>query len=76
MHFQYWTEGLIFLGLFTLIIAFPCIMVAILGTRLINYIGQYPSKCARRQMIACLQLFVIEVVSFAIMAVFYRIFSD
>jgi hypothetical protein len=76
MQFQYWHEGLIFIGLFAFIIGFPCIMVAMLGTKLINYIGQYPSKCARRQMIACLQLFVIELISFAILALFYHIFSD
>lgn len=76
MHFQYWTEGFIFIGLFALVIALPCLMVAFLGTRLINHIGQYPSKSAKQQLIVCAQLFAVELVSFAILAVFYHIFSD
>lgn len=76
MHFQYWTEGLIFIVVFLFIVGFPCTMVAILGTRLINYIGQYPSKSGRPQMIACVQLLVVEAISFAMLAVFFHIFSD
>ena len=75
MYFQYWTEGLGFIGLFLFIIGFPCVMVAVLGTKLINYIGQYPSKSARLQMIVCIQLLVVEVISFAILALFFHIFS-
>ncbi len=76
MRFQYWTEGLIFIGLFLIIIGLPCLMVAILGTKLINHIGQYPSKSARLQMVVCVQLLLVEMLSFGILAIFYHIFSD
>jgi hypothetical protein len=76
MRFQYWTEGLIFIGLFSFIVGLPCLMVAILGTRLINHLGQHPSKSARLQMITCVQLLAVEIFSFGVLAIFFHIFSD
>jgi hypothetical protein len=58
------------------IVGFPCVSVAFLGTRLIDHIGQYPSKSAKRQMIVCIQLLIVEIISFSILAVFFHIFSD
>ena len=76
MRFQYWTEGLIFIGIFLFVVGLPCLMVALLGTKLIDHIGQCPSKSARLQMIVCVQLLLVEIVSFGVLAVFYHIFSD
>ena len=76
MHFQYWTEGLIFIGLVLVIVGFPCLMVSILGARMINHIGQFPSKSSRLQMVVCVQLLVVEIISFSILALFFHIFSD
>ena len=75
-HFQYWTEGLTFIGLMLFIVGLPCTAVAVLGTRLIDHIGQYPSKSARLQMVVCVQLLGVEIFSFLMLALFFKIFSD
>ena len=75
-HFQYWTEGLIFIGVMLFVVGVPCVAVAILGTRLIDHIGQYPTKSARLQMGVCVQLLVVQVVSFLMLAAFFKVFSD
>ena len=75
-HFQYWTEGLTFIGLMLFIVGLPCVAVSVLGTRLIDHIGQYPTKSARLQMSICVQLLVVEIFSFLMLAVFFKIFSD
>ena len=75
-HFQYWTEGLIFIGLMLFVVGVPCVAVAVLGTKLIDHIVQYPTKSARLQMGVCVQLLVIEILSFLLLAAFFKIFSD
>jgi hypothetical protein len=75
-HFQYWTEGLTFIGLMLFIVGVPCVAVALLGTKLIDHIGQYPSKSAKLQMGICVQLLVVEIFSFLMLAGFFKIFSD
>ncbi len=75
-HFIYWNEGLIFIGVLMVLVGVPCLAVAILGTRLINHIGRYPMRSARMQLNVCLQLMAVETVSFFLLWVFFRIFSD
>ncbi|MFH0753710.1 MAG: hypothetical protein V2A70_04015 [Candidatus Omnitrophota bacterium] len=74
--FQFWNEGLKFIGVVLVVVTVPCVAVAVLGTRLINHIGQYPSKSARLQMAVCLQLLAVMIVSFSMLALFFRVFSD
>jgi hypothetical protein len=74
-HFQYWTEGLTLIGVMLFIVGVPCIAVAVLGTRLIDHIGQYPTKSARLQMSVCVQLLAVEIVSFLMLALFFKVFS-
>ena len=74
-QFQYWHEGIAFVGLMLFVVGVPCVAVSVLGVRLIEHIGQYPTKSARLQMSVCVQLLVIEIVSFAILALFLHVFS-
>jgi hypothetical protein len=76
MRFEYWTEGFIFIGIFFVIVGLPCIFVGILGTRLIDYIGVHPSKSSPMQLKVTLQLIVVQMISFLILAVFFHMFSD
>jgi len=75
-NFQYWHEGLKFIGFIFIVVAVPCVAVAILGVRLINHIGQYPTRSAKLQTGVCLQLLVVQVVSFLMLALFFHVFSD
>ena len=74
--FEFWHEGIIFISIMFFIVSIPCAAVAILGVRLINHIGQYPSKSASLQMSICIQLLAIEIFSFLALAVFFKVFSD
>ena len=76
MHFEYWTEGFIFIGFFLVIVGLPCVMAVILGVKLIDHIGMYPTKSSAMQMSVALKLAVVQVISFVMLAVFFRIFSD
>ena len=76
MRFQYWHEGFVFIGIFLVIVGLPCFFTALLGTRLIDRLGNYPSRSAKLQMSVCIQLLVVEIISFMLLALVFHIFSD
>ncbi|MBF0122856.1 MAG: hypothetical protein HQL21_05550 [Candidatus Omnitrophica bacterium] len=76
MRFEYWHEGLIFIGCFLVMVGFPCLMVGFLGPKLIDEIGTWPTKAAQAQMRVIVPLLLVEVVSFCMLAAFFQFFSD
>lgn len=54
----------------------PCFLIAMLGTRLIDRLGQYPSRSARLLMGVCFQLLMVEIFGFCMIALFLHVFSD
>jgi hypothetical protein len=50
MGFKYWFEGLIMIGLFWIIIGVPCAVVAFWGSKMINELGNFPTKAAKIQV--------------------------
>jgi len=75
MGFRYWYEGILFVSFFTLIVGLPCFFVAVLGSKMINDLGNFPTKTAKIQVNVLWKLFIVEVISFGILTVFFRIFS-
>lgn len=77
MHkFSYWQEGLVFSLVFLVVMAVPCVLISILGTRLIHSLGQSPTKGAKAQMDMALPLLGTMILSFGLLVVFYKFFSD
>lgn len=76
MKFQFWQEGFVFIGIFFLIVAVPCLLTAVLGTKLIDQLGQFPTKSAKLQMSICVQLLLVQVFSFIVLAMFFHVFLD
>ncbi len=75
MGFRYWYEGVLFVSFFSLIIGLPCFFVAVLGSNMINHLGNFPTKTAKIQVGVLWKLFIVEVISFMLLMVFFRIFS-
>ena len=76
MLFRYWTEGLIFITAFLVIIAVPCVGIAMMGTKLINNLGNFPTKSASFQMAMIWKLVALMFVSFSLLVAFFKIFVD
>ncbi len=74
--FTYWYEGLIFILIFTVIIAIPCVTIALLGSKLIGNLGQYPSRSARLNLETALPLVGVMILTFGMFILFFHIFSD
>ncbi len=75
-QFQYWREGWVFIAAMLFVVGIPCIAVAVLGTKLIDHIGRFPTKSAQLQMGVCIQLLFVEIFSFLMLALFFHVFSD
>ena len=44
MVFKYWFEGLVVVLLFIVMVGLPCTLVAIFGSKMINDLGNFPTK--------------------------------
>jgi len=75
VEFNLWGESFIFAVIFAFIILVPCVLVAFIGTRMIDRLGRYPTKTPVIQMSILVPLVAIEIVTFALMLGFYRFFS-
>ena len=65
--------ALMFVAIFTLLMVIPCAGVAWIGTKLINQLGRYPSRTPAIQLSVVLQLTVLEVVSWTLLLLFFKI---
>lgn len=65
--------GLIFVGVFFVCIAIPCVGVAWLGKNMLNRLGRYPSKTPAIQLSVAFKLVIIEIVSFTLLLTFFKI---
>ena len=61
MGFTSWFEAIIFIALFAIIIGLPCFAVAVIGTRMINDLGNFPTKAAQILSGACWKVLLAEI---------------
>ena len=71
MGFKYWVQGLIIISVFWVIIAIPCVIVAIWGSKMINDLGNFPTKSVQILMSAGWKIFLAEIVSFVLLIGLY-----
>ena len=71
--FDLWRESFIFALFLGIGIIVPCILIARLGMRLINNIGQNPSRTPYFQWSAIFNIVIIEFCTFAYLIGFYHI---
>ena len=68
--FNLWSESFIFAVIFTFIVLVPCVLVMLMGKKMIQQLGRYPSKTPAIQMSIFVQLVVIEIVTFTLLTGF------
>ena len=76
MKFEFGGEGFVFISFFILMVGVPCFFTAVLGSKLIERLGHYPSRSAKLQMSVCIQLLLVEIFAFMALALFFHVFSD
>jgi len=75
IEFNLWAETFIFAAIYMVIIIVPCVLVALIGTKMITQLGFYPTKTPVIQMGIFVQLIAVEAGTFLALLLFYHIFS-
>lgn len=74
--FDLWGESFIFASLFSIIILIPCLVVGIMGRKMIYKLAYYPSQAPKILMSICLQFIVTSAVTLGLLYAFFRAFTD
>ena len=75
MGFRYWYEGIIFIVVFGAIIGIPCFLTAVIGSKMINDLGNFPTKSAQIQSQAAWKIFIIEIITFIFLTIFFHLLN-
>ena len=67
MGFKHWFQGLEMIGMFFVAIGVPCFFTGLWGSKMINDLGNHPSKSAKIQASAGWKIFLVEIVSFMLL---------
>lgn len=73
--FNEWFEAFIFIGVFSVIIIIPCIIIAKIGKGLIDQLGLHPSNAPIIHLSIIYKLLITEIFSFSALIVFLAYFS-
>ena len=76
VEFNLWKETFILVLIFSPLIIIPCILVAIIGRKMIDQLGTYPTQTPVIQVKVISKLVVIEAITFACLIGFYQFFTS
>ena len=74
--FDLWGESFIFASIFSVIILIPCLIIGILGRKMIVRLSYYPSQAPQILMSICVQFFLTAIFAFALLFGFFKMFTD
>jgi hypothetical protein len=66
MGFKYWLQGLELIGMFLVVVTGPCFFVGLWGAKMINDIGNNPSKSAQIMVSSGWKIILVEIVFFSL----------
>ena len=68
--------GLILVAVIFAMMVIPCVIISVIGYRMISAVGNYPSKTPGIQMGILLKLLIVEIVALTMWLIFYHTFAD
>lgn len=71
MGFKHWFQAFEMIILFLVAVGLPCFFIGLWGTKMINALGNHPSKNAQIQASAGWKILLVEIVSFVILIGLY-----
>jgi hypothetical protein len=63
-------------GLFLIVVAMPCFFVAVWGSKMINDLGNFPTKSVQIQVSASWKILLVEIVSFSLLILLFIFFYN
>ncbi len=74
MGFKFWHEAFIFVLVFSVLIIVPCYFIAAFGAKMINEIGNFPTRSDEIQSKSLWKILVIFIVTALLLSLFFHIF--
>ena len=71
MGLKHWVEGLELIGMFLVAVAVPCFLVGLWGSKMINDLGNNPSKNVQIQARSWWKILLVEIVAFSLLVGLY-----
>ena len=75
-EFTLFTEALIFVSIFAVIVWVPCYFVLLIGRNMLDEVGRLPTRIPAIQAKALFKLIIVEVMAFFLLTAFYRVFAN
>ena len=75
VEFNLWGESFIFFLIFSMIMIIPCVFVALMGRKMIDRLGQYPTKTPIIQMSIFFPFVATVAITFFFLIGFYHMFE-
>ena len=69
--FKHWFQGLQMILMFLSVIAIPCFFIALWGSKMINELGNHPTRSVEIQASASWKILVVEAFSFLFLICLY-----
>ena len=76
MGLRNWLQGLEMISMFLVIISLPCFFIGLWGTKMINELGNHPSKRARIQASGSWKILLMEIFCFMLLIGLYIFLSN
>ena len=76
VSFDLWSESFIFSFIYSVIVLVPCFFTVILGNRVLNQLGRYPSKAPLILLSIRVPFIFLIICTFSALLSFYSFFAD
>lgn len=67
MGFKHWFQGIEMIALFLIVVALPCFLIGLWGSRMINDLGNFPTHSTQIQIAAGWKILLVEIASFLLL---------
>jgi uncharacterized BrkB/YihY/UPF0761 family membrane protein len=71
MGFKHWFQGMEVICMFAVVIGVPCFFTGFWGSKMINELGNHPSKSFQIQAAATWKILLVEIISFVLLMGLY-----
>ncbi len=76
VDFDLWGESFVFASVFSMLVLVPCLVIALIGRKMIKKLSYYPSQAPQILMSISLQFTVTAVITLSLLFAFFKVFTE
>ena len=75
MGFREWLEAFKLIIIFAVLVGVPCFFTAVMGSKMINDLGNFPTKSSQIQKHVSWKVLIVQIISFVLLLGFFNAIS-